>query len=112
MIVSAFAALELQGNDVTSNFWIVDLGASNHMTNSPSILKNVRKYQGPSQIQIVSDSNLPIIKVGDITPTFKNDFVLTKLSTSLILVGQLVHTNCGVNFSRKVLLCRIRCRIK
>ena len=50
MIVSAFAALELQGNDVTSNFWIVDLGASNHMTNSTDILQNIHEYNGPTQI--------------------------------------------------------------
>ncbi|KAH0740465.1 hypothetical protein KY290_033508 [Solanum tuberosum] len=62
MIVSAFSALGLQGNDVTSNFWIVDSGASNHMTNSTSILKDVRKYQGPSQIHIANGSNLPITK--------------------------------------------------
>ena len=98
MIVSAFSALELQGNDVTSNFWIVDLGASNHMTNSPSILKNVRKYQGPSQIQIANGSNLPIAKIGDITLTFKNVFVSPKLSTSLISVGKLVDNNCHVIF--------------
>ncbi|KAH0641891.1 hypothetical protein KY285_032759 [Solanum tuberosum] len=100
MIVSAFSALGLQGNDVTSNFWIVDSGASNHMTNSTSILKDVRKYQGPSQIHIANGSNLPITKVGDITPTFKNVFVSPKLSTSLISVGQLVDNNCDVNFSR------------
>ncbi|KAH0686263.1 hypothetical protein KY289_017024 [Solanum tuberosum] len=100
MIVSAFSALRLQGNDVTSNFWIVDSGASNHMTNSTSILKNVRKYQGPSQIQLANGSNLPITKVGDITPTFKNVFVSPKLSTSLTSVGQLVDNNCHVNFSR------------
>ncbi|KAH0743204.1 hypothetical protein KY290_031197 [Solanum tuberosum] len=62
MIMSAFSALGLQGNDVTSNFWIVDSSASNHMTNSTSILKNVRKYQGPSQLQIANGSNLPITK--------------------------------------------------
>ena len=70
------------------------------MTNSTSILKNVRKYQGPSQIQIANGSNLPITKVGDITETFKNVFVSPKLSTSLISVGQLVDNNCDVNFSR------------
>ena len=32
MIVSTVSTLGLQGNDVTSNFWIVDSGASNHMT--------------------------------------------------------------------------------
>ena len=92
MIVLAFSALGLQGNDVTSNLWIVDSGASNHMTNSTSILKNVRKYRGLSEIQIANGNNLPITKVGDITPTFKNVLVSPKLSTILISVGQLVIT--------------------
>ena len=98
--MSAFSALGLQGNDVTSNFWIVDSGASNHMTNSTVILKYIRTYQGPSQIQIANGSNLLITIVGDITPTFKNVFISPKLSTSLISVGQLVGNNCDVNFSR------------
>ena len=64
------------------------------------ILKNVCKYQGPSQIQIASGSNLPITKVGDITPTFKNVFVSPKLLTSLISIGQLVNNNCDVSVSQ------------
>ena len=78
MIVSAFSALGLQGIDVKSNFWIVDSGASNHMTNSTSMLKKIRKYQGSSQIQVANGSNLPITKVGDITPNFQVCFCFTK----------------------------------
>ena len=56
-------------------------------------------------LQIYSRTFLSIMvqqkfKVGDITKTFKNVFVSSKLSTSLILVGQLIENNCGVNFSR------------
>ncbi|KAF2325224.1 hypothetical protein GH714_025419 [Hevea brasiliensis] len=41
MIVSAFSALGLQGNDIASSqFWLFDSAASNHMTNSSSMLKN------------------------------------------------------------------------
>ncbi|XP_060185890.1 uncharacterized protein LOC132615322 [Lycium barbarum] len=50
-------------------------------------------------IQVVNGSNLPITKIGDITPTVKNVFVSSKLSTSLISIGQLVDNNCDVNFS-------------
>ncbi|KAF3621213.1 hypothetical protein FXO37_32912 [Capsicum annuum] len=99
MIMSFFSALGLQSNDLASNVWLVDSGASNHKTNSSSMLKNVRKYHGPSQIQVANDSNLPITKVGDITKTFNNIFVSPKLSTSLISVGQLEDNNCDVNFS-------------
>ncbi|KAJ8755195.1 hypothetical protein K2173_018993 [Erythroxylum novogranatense] len=41
MIVSALSALGLQGNDILSKCWVVDYGASNHMTNSSTMLKNV-----------------------------------------------------------------------
>ncbi|KAF2285734.1 hypothetical protein GH714_007500 [Hevea brasiliensis] len=47
MIVLAFSALGLQGNDIASSqFWLVDFAASNHMTNSSSMLKNVRSGVG------------------------------------------------------------------
>ncbi|KAH0655399.1 hypothetical protein KY285_030281 [Solanum tuberosum] len=82
MIVSAFSALGLQG-------------ASNHRTNSTSILKNVRKYQGPSQIQIANASNLPITKVGDITLTFKND----QVSGTIIAKGPKVGRLFPIRFS-------------
>ncbi|KAF2285120.1 hypothetical protein GH714_037968 [Hevea brasiliensis] len=101
MIVSAFSALGLQGNDIASSqFWLVDSAASNHITNSSSMLKNVRKYHGSTEIQIANGSNIPITKVGDLTPSFKNIFVSPKLSTKLISVGQLVDNNCDVHFSR------------
>jgi hypothetical protein len=82
-----------------SQFWLADSAASNHMTNSSSVLKNVREYHGSSQIQVANGGHIPITKVGDITPTFKNIFVSPKLSTSLISVGQLVDVNCDVYFS-------------
>jgi len=60
----------------------------------------MRGYHGSSQIQVANGGHIPITKVGDITPTFKNVFVSLKLSTSLISVGQLVDDNCDVYFSR------------
>jgi len=65
-----------------------------------STLKHVCKYQGPSPIQIVNGGNLSITKVGDITPTFKNVFISSKFSTSLISARHLVNNNCDVHFSR------------
>ena len=69
------------------------------MTNSSSLLKNVREYRGSSEIQTANGSNLPITKVGDITPVFRNVLVSPKLSASLISVGQLVDNKCDVHFS-------------
>jgi hypothetical protein len=100
MILTTFSALGLQGNNFNSQFWLADSATSNHMTNSSSMLKNVREYHGSSQIQVANGGHIPITKVGDIDPTFKNVFVSPKLSTSLISVGQLVDDNCDVHFSR------------
>ncbi|KAJ8749870.1 hypothetical protein K2173_013785 [Erythroxylum novogranatense] len=101
MIVSAFSALGLQGKShLSSQFWLVDSAASNHMTNSSSMLTNVRGYHGSSQIQVANGGSIPISHVGDITPILKNIYVSPNLSTNLISVGQLVDTNCDVHFSR------------
>jgi hypothetical protein len=100
MILTAFSALGLQGNNFNSQFWFVDSATSNHMTNSSSMLENMREYHDSSQIQVANGGHIPITKVGDIAPTFKNVFVSPKLSTSLISVGQLMDDNCDVHFSR------------
>jgi hypothetical protein len=99
IILTAFSALGLQSNNSNSQFWLVDSAASNHMTNLSSMLKNACEYHGSSQIQVANGGHIPITKVGDIDPTFKNVFVSPKLSTSLISVGQLVDDNCDVHFS-------------
>jgi hypothetical protein len=43
MIVSAFSTLGLQGTGSSTLPWILDSGASNHMTNSFGGLSNIRK---------------------------------------------------------------------
>ena len=103
MIISAFSALGLQDKgDLPSSFWLVDLGASNHMTSSFDTLSNVRTYHGASNIQIANGNQLPIHAIGDINSSVKNVFVSLELSTSLISVGQLVDNNYDVRFSRDV----------
>jgi hypothetical protein len=70
------------------------------MTNSSSMLKNIRMCHGSSQIQVANRGHIHITKVRYINPTFKNAFVLPKLSARHILVGQLVENFCNVCFSR------------
>lgn len=102
MIITTFSILGLNGQGkIVSSSWFVDSGASNHMTGSPKWLHGLRKYTGKQQIQIANGSNLPITAIGDIGPSFRHVFVSPGLSTSLISVGQLVDTNCNVNFSRR-----------
>ena len=101
MMISAFSALGLQGKgDLPSSFWLVDSGASNHMTNSSDNLSNVRTYHGATNIQIANGTQLPIHAIGDINSSVKNVFVSPEFSTSIISVGQLVDNNYDVRFSR------------
>lgn len=110
MILTAFSALGLQGTTSDPKFWLVDSIASNHMTNSSSELKNMRKYLGSSQIQVANGGYIHITRVGDVYPAFKSVFVSPKLSSNLILIGQQVDDNVMCIFLIMVVLCKIRCR--
>ena len=100
MIMSAFSALRLQGNETTlSKSWLIDSVASNHITRSSDTLCNIRPYHGSSHIQIANRSQLAINEVGDINPSFSDVYVSPRLSTSLIYVGHLVDNNCEVHSS-------------
>ena len=100
MIIIALSAFGIQGNDQKICSWILDSGASNHMTGKSELLQNIRNYSGPQYIQIANGSLLPIDAVEDIGSSFQNVFVSSGLSTNLISVGQLVENNCNISFSR------------
>ena len=95
MIITAFLALGLQGKRTLPSFsWLVNSGASNHMTNSSDTLSNVQKFYG--NIQIANGSKLHIHAIRDISFSIKDVLVSHQLSTNLISVGQLVDNNCDV----------------
>ena len=101
MIVSAFSTLGLQGNAASStSSWVLDFGATNHMTNSLRGLKNLRKHKGISQIQIANGSFLSIVAIGD-KPPLKDIYVSPNLTVNLASIGQFVDSNCKVKFSNK-----------
>ena len=101
MIISAFSALGIQGKGLSqTKSWLLDSAASNHMTSSKSLLKNVRTYHDSEQIQVVNGNLIPISAVGDITPAFTNVLVSSDLSHNLLSVGQLVDNHYDVHFSR------------
>ncbi|KAJ0049071.1 hypothetical protein Pint_15249 [Pistacia integerrima] len=81
MIISAFSTLGLQGNGSFSPSWIIDSGASNHMTSSSNTLSNVRTYTGSAHIQIANGCQLPIHAIGDVCSTIRDVFVSPQLST-------------------------------
>ena len=73
-MIKAFSALRRQGKCTLPSFsWLVDFGASNHMTNSSDTLSNVQKYYG--NIHIANGSKLPIHAIGDINSSIKDVLV-------------------------------------
>ncbi|KAJ0091223.1 hypothetical protein Patl1_14057 [Pistacia atlantica] len=74
-------SLGLQGNGSLSPSWIIDSGASNHMTSSSDTLSNVRTYTELAHIQIANDCQLPIHAIGDVDSTIRDVFVSPQLST-------------------------------
>ena len=99
IIISALSALGMQGNNFLSPSWIIDSGASNHMTSSFDTLSKFQTYIGSEHIQIANGSRLPIHAIEDVDSTIRDVFVSPWLSTSFIFAGQLVDNNCDVHFS-------------
>jgi hypothetical protein len=81
-------------SNITS-LWLIDSATSNHMTDSPTTLHDVCKYDGKQHIQITDGCTLPITVVGNLGSSFTNVFVSPDLSVNLILVGQLVEKSCS-----------------
>jgi hypothetical protein len=77
-------------SNITS-LWLIDSATSNHMTDSPTTLHDVCKYDGKQHIQITDGCTLPITVVGNLGSSFTNVFVSPDLSVNLIPVGQLVE---------------------
>ena len=98
MILSAFSALRLQGNEVISKFWLVDSGASNHMTRDlfqfSSLYDDVSKHI----IHTANSHTLPALGIGSVG-NLSNVLYVPNLKANLVSVGQLVDQNCVVKFS-------------
>ncbi|KAI9180922.1 hypothetical protein LWI28_009453 [Acer negundo] len=100
MIVSAISALGLQDKKyLLPSHWLIDSATSNHMTDSPTTLQDVRKHDGEQHIQIADGSTLHITAVGNLGSSFTNVFMSPTLSSNLIFVGQLVEENCSLHFN-------------
>ena len=70
-------ALSTMGFHVINStiLWYIDSGASNHMTNTPTILSHVRPYAVQSAIQTANDSSLAISVVGNASSIFTDVFL-------------------------------------
>ena len=58
----------------------------------------MQKYTGNQHIQVTNYDNLPISSIGDLGSHFEDIFMLPKLSTNLLFVGQMVENNCEIHF--------------
>lgn len=76
-----------------------DSAASNHMTSSANLLKNLCPYHDSAHIQVANGNSKAITVVGDITPIFNNVSECHGFYDNLLSVAQLVDNNCDVNFS-------------
>lgn len=67
IVLSALSTLGIQGKPTgTSTTWLVDSGASNHMTGSLDHLYNAHAYDGTQNIHIVHGNTTSIFVVRDI----------------------------------------------
>ena len=66
MIINALASMNISGTDSSlSHTRYLDSRASNHMTSSPTKLRNVVPYTGTLTVQTANGDHLPITSVGD-----------------------------------------------
>jgi hypothetical protein len=90
--------------------WIVDSGASKHMTPHSTMFKIYKHMSGKDKVQTVDDSLRPIAGVGDITctPELQLSSVLhdPNFTNNLLSVGQLVDDlNCVILLSPSYSCC-------
>ncbi|KAF7143373.1 hypothetical protein RHSIM_Rhsim05G0013600 [Rhododendron simsii] len=110
---SAFSAIGLSGKNshlspIINPLWIIDSGASNHMTGIHTSPSSAKPYSGNTHILTANGEKLDIVGTNNlsmsITPNsslrLPNVFLVPKLTTNLISVGQLVDDDNIVSFSR------------
>lgn len=77
--------------------WIVDSGASHHVTSQMSNLSLHQPYKGPDDIQIGDGSGLKITHTGSVSfpPSFNLSHVLcvSSINQNLIYVFKFCHSN-------------------
>ncbi|PRQ35290.1 putative RNA-directed DNA polymerase [Rosa chinensis] len=83
----------LKGKVTFNSIWIIDTGASDHMTNDPSLVKNLRR--SPQDVVSTADGTpTPVTGEGSIalsdTLTLESVLVVPSLAYNLLSVGQII----------------------
>ncbi|KAJ9564855.1 LOW QUALITY PROTEIN: hypothetical protein OSB04_000821 [Centaurea solstitialis] len=83
--------------------WVIDSGASDHMTGNPTLFSTFDKHMSPSHVTIVDGSASSVLGSGtvELTPFVSLSYVLSlhKFSFNLLSVNRITRTlNCSVKF--------------
>lgn len=96
--LSAFLSFTSHPTSIPSSVWVIDSGASNHMTAIEQSLADAEPYTGYDQIIAANGHRLSISGIGSLDFTIpqhqslhlSNVYFVPHLSANLISVGQLV----------------------
>ncbi|KAJ4744580.1 polyprotein [Rhynchospora pubera] len=104
-----FQAYNAQTHHLTTgnNNWVLDSGATNHVTNDPNNLSSFYAYSGDDTLQIGSGMGLKISLIGTVTLQLSHKTVVLQdvlyvpqFSRNLISISKLLHDNpfLAINF--------------
>ena len=101
IICTISTALELSNDH---DFWIVDSGATDHMTNNASLLHDFHNFAKPHHVSVANGHNVPILGKGKINIFSENKessvLFVPSFPFKLLSVGRLTHLlNCLAIFS-------------
>ncbi|KAK3025978.1 hypothetical protein RJ639_040952 [Escallonia herrerae] len=88
---------------ISSNKWVIDSGATDHMTGNPKIFSSFRSHTAPSPVTIADGSNYTIKGSGTVKPTssitLSSVLSLPSLAFNLMSVSRLTKDlNCCISF--------------
>ncbi|KAJ9561432.1 hypothetical protein OSB04_006592 [Centaurea solstitialis] len=83
--------------------WVIDSGASDHMTGNPTLFSTFDKHMSPSHVTIADGSASSVLGSGtiELTPSVSLSYVLSlpKFSFNLLSVSRITRAlNCSVEF--------------
>lgn len=84
--------------------WVIDSGATNHMTYDDSLLSNFKTFDNPRKVKVANGDSIDIVGYGDIQLSskliLKRVLFVPKLDCNLISVKKLMNDNsCWTIFS-------------
>ncbi|XP_019225056.1 PREDICTED: uncharacterized protein LOC109206664 [Nicotiana attenuata] len=107
-IMKSYSVTVFAGSDkicliTSSNKWVIDSGAINHMTSNPNIFSSFRSHKAPSPATVADGSTCSSVRSGTVkaTSSITLSFVLSSpnLDFNLIYVGKITRDlNCCVAF--------------